>query len=259
MKQKLNSLLWFLEAQLGLNPIRFVLFFFRFPQYIFDFLKFNFQKKHFKKIHLKPCLHDRSDVAGDVNHEYFWQDLLVAQKVFKLGNNKNICDVGSRLDGFVAHLATAFPITVMDIRPTNLQIPNVKFIVNDLMQSKIFNQFDIVTCLHTIEHIGLGRYGDPIDHLGWEKALESLTRMLKTNGKLILTTPVGSKKILFNANYIFSTSELLHVSENLNLTLENFSILKNEKFHSIELNKSNIKLINEKKYALALFEFTKRG
>jgi hypothetical protein len=59
-----------------------------------------------------------------------------------------------------------------------------------------------LSCLHVIEHIGLGRYGDPIDAKGAQKACVELERILAANGTLYLSVPVGKPRIEFNAHRI---------------------------------------------------------
>jgi len=73
---------------------------------------------------------------------------------------------------------------------------------------------DSVSCLHALEHFGLGRYGDPVDFDGWHKGLEGLTRMVQHNGVLYLSVPTGSQqRIEFNAHRVFSIPFLQSVLE----------------------------------------------
>src|ERR1035437_9128085 len=60
-----------------------------------------------------------------------------------------------------------------------------------------------VSCLHVAEHIGLGRYGDPIDPLGTNKALLELQRVLAPGGVLLFSMPVGRERVEFNAQRIW--------------------------------------------------------
>lgn len=63
-----------------------------------------------------------------------------------------------------------------------------------------------LSCLHTIEHIGLGRYGDEIDPLGFNKGLLELQRVMTTGGMLLLSMPVGLERTEFNAQRILNTN-----------------------------------------------------
>src|SRR5690606_12088398 len=86
-------------------------------------------------------------------------------------------DVGSRLDGFIGSLSVFREVEVIDIRPQPMAVANVKFQQLDLMEplpDVWVSCTDSISCLHTIEHFGLGRYGDPIDPTGHLRGLEQL-------------------------------------------------------------------------------------
>ena len=120
-------------------------------------------------------------------------------------------DVGSRIDGFVGHLAVFREVEVLDIRPQPHAIRNIVFHQLDLMAElpdTWVEYTDSLSCLHTIEHFGLGRYGDTIDPLGHEKGLDQLKRMVKPGGLLYLATPIGPQRIEFNAHRIFAAETL---------------------------------------------------
>jgi len=124
-------------------------------------------------------------------------------------------DVGSRIDGFVAHVATFRPIEVLDIRELKRTIPNITFRCKDLMD-KGFDLIDIcdsVSCLHALEHFGLGRYGDRIDVNGHLKGFENIGKMLQRGGKFYLSVPVGAQRIEFNGHRVFSVAYLLNMFE----------------------------------------------
>jgi hypothetical protein len=111
-----------------------------------------------------PCIYDRYDPSGTTSGHYFYQDLLVAQKVFMRQPIKHV-DVGSRVDGFVAHVSAFRPIEVFDIRPQDAKNQNMLFRQCDLMSlpTQYVDYCDSLSCLHALEHFGLGRYGEPID------------------------------------------------------------------------------------------------
>ncbi|MBU1107591.1 MAG: DUF268 domain-containing protein [Candidatus Riflebacteria bacterium] len=157
-----------------------------------------------------PCLSDRYEQSGSAKGHYFHQDLLVAQKIFNNKPQRHV-DIGSRIDGFVAHVASFREIEVFDIRPNQVKISNIKFQQLDFMEplpSEWHDYSDSVSCLHALEHFGLGRYGDPIDPEGFRKGLENLHRICKTGGKVYLGLPIGPQRIEFNAHRVFSTSYL---------------------------------------------------
>jgi hypothetical protein len=59
-----------------------------------------------------------------------------------------------------------------------------------------------LSCLHVAEHIGLGRYGDPLDPGGTVKAAAELQRVLREQGQLLFSLPVGRPRVCFNAHRI---------------------------------------------------------
>jgi SAM-dependent methyltransferase len=95
--------------------------------------------------------------------------------------------------------------TVFEVRPTETNDSRVIVRIEDLTYAETFDsEFDLVTCLSTIEHVGLGRYGDPIDPWGDVKMAASLRRILKPGGLLLLSFPVGIGTVVYNAHRIYS-------------------------------------------------------
>jgi Caenorhabditis protein of unknown function, DUF268. len=154
---------------------------------------FHFRSGYKGRFEIKPCLHDWYEEGGTTRSEYFWQDLLVARMIFEAKPEKHV-DIGSRVDGFVASVASFREIDVLDVRPITAQIPGVTFKQADLMRplEGMEGYCDSLSCLHALEHFGLGRYGDPIDSNGFERGFAHMARLLKPGGKLILTAPFAS-------------------------------------------------------------------
>ena len=213
-------------------------------------------------IDLEPKLGDIYDHAGSLG-EYFWQDLWIAKKIFRLNPERHI-DVGSRIDGFVAHIACMRKIEVFDLRPLPIQIPNVSFHQIDVLNlpSKYQESTDCVTCLHSIEHFGLGRYGDEINPSAWKQGFENLSKMLKIGGKLILSTPIGYERVKFNAHRVFHPLTIAEHGKSLNLSLEAFEwchMQKNGSWCIVESQniQDDLRLIGNQKYSLGIFVFAK--
>jgi SAM-dependent methyltransferase len=159
-----------------------------------------------------PCLGQKREEGGTASGHYFHQDLLVARRIFARRPERHV-DIGSRIDGFVAHVASFRPIEVFDIRPLTNSIPNVTFRAADFMNlpAEYGSYSDSVSCLHALEHFGLGRYGDPIDPDGHLKGLASLVHLVKPGGTLYLSVPIGPDRIEFNAHRVFSVSYMLEL------------------------------------------------
>ena len=214
MKQQLQRI-YSLLVMLGIDLHKTIHSLRGLPPYYRDFLTLKSQKssvgREFKFGKFYPCLEDRFTESGSTKGFYFHQDLLVARRIFS--NNPGIhLDVGSRVDGFVAHVASFRPIEVLDIRPLSNTIPNIRFMQADLMapiDDKLENYCDSLSCLHALEHFGLGRYGDPVNYDGYLLGLNNLWKILKKGGKLYLSVPIGPQRIEFNAHRVFSVVYLL--------------------------------------------------
>jgi hypothetical protein len=147
----------------------------------------------------------------------------MAQKIFEVMPKEHY-DVGSRIDGFIAHLAVFLPVQVFDIRNLTTSAKNISFTQLDIMDAEAVSQIPKVrslSCLHTIEHFGLGRYGDQIDFDGWYIGLKNLVSLLEVGGLFYLSTPISyDQRIEFNAHRVFDP---LYLS---NILLEDFDILE---------------------------------
>jgi SAM-dependent methyltransferase len=170
-----------------------------------------------------PVLAERFSESGNMSGHYFHQDLYVARRVFANNPIRHI-DIGSRIDGFVAHVASFRKIEIIDIRDQPGKISNIIFRKADLMQlpADLVNACDSISSLHAIEHFGLGRYSDPIDYYGYAKALDNITSILQPGGIFYFSVPIGKQRIEFNAHRIFSVRFLLDYF-NKNYTTERFS------------------------------------
>ncbi len=159
---------------------------------------------------LSPSLDDKGQPGGTASGHYFHQDLLVARRIFARNPERHI-DVGSRVDGFVAHVASFRNIEVIDIRPSLATVPNVTFTTGDLtaLPDSLRGVADSVSCLHALEHFGLGRYGDPIDPSGHLKGIAGLRELLRPGGTLYLSVPIGPSRVEFNSQRVFSVPYML--------------------------------------------------
>ena len=161
--------------------------------------------------HRFPILTDYNDQAGAAGGHYFHQDLLVASLIHAANPHRHI-DIGSRIEGFVAHVASFRKIEVMDIRDLqDTGHPNISFLKADLMDetNARANLTDSISCLHAIEHFGLGRYGDSLDPKGYLKGFNNILKMLKHNGTLYISFPIGrANEVHFNAHRVFAPKDI---------------------------------------------------
>lgn len=153
-----------------------------------------------------PIFGEQNDPGGQASGQYFHQDLYVAQLLYERKPRRHI-DVGSSVYGFVSHVASFREIEVIDIRPIESDVSGITFHCLDFMElpEEWHGVADSVSCLHVLEHFGLGRYGDDIAADGWLRGLRSLHALLAENGTLYLAVPTGEvQRIEFNAHRVFS-------------------------------------------------------
>lgn len=157
-----------------------------------------------------PCYGDREASAGETTGHYFHQDLAVAQEVFQRNPRRHI-DAGSSVYGFVSHVAAFRQIDVVDIRPLDSRVRNITFVQADLMDSHAVADLsaDSVSCLHALEHLGLGRYGDPVEVDGWLLGLRNLCSMTEPGGVLYLSVPISCRpRVEFDAHRVFRPEQI---------------------------------------------------
>ena len=205
-----------------------------------------------------PCLSDRFDSAGTVKGHYFHQDLLVAQRIYK--NNPSLhIDIGSRIDGFVAHVASFRNIEIIDVRSMPYNIPNVTFSQADLMEEldvKLEGCCDSLSCLHALEHFGLGRYGDPVIYNGYLLGLDNLYKILKKGGKFYFSVPIGPQRIEFDAHRVFSINYLLELFEE-KYQIDHFSYVDDDGILHSNVTTTDVNNNFGCKYGCGIFEMTK--
>lgn len=258
MQKLIRKIHWFLSDQCGLDLIRFVKSVINYPHYIFDLYRFN--KAYFGPLRFLPCLHDRYEEGGTTKSEYFWQDLLVARMIFDAKPQKHV-DIGSRVDGFIAHVASYREIEVLDVRPVATQIPSVTFTQADLMEplEEMKEYCDSLSCLHALEHFGLGRYGDPINPIGYELGFFNMSNILKENGMFYLSVPIGIERVEFNAHRVFDprTINKLAITNSLCL-IELTAIWQDGSIKTYKSNEISLDELASQNYVLGLFIFAKR-
>ncbi len=233
------------------------------PDFRSDLRKIKGQLKNntdFKITSLYPVLRERFETNGDLKSHYFHEDLWAAQRIYENKPVKHV-DVGSRVDGFVAHVAAFREIEVFDIRPQQANIRNIHFVTTDFMDVPVslHDYTDSLSSLNVIEHFGLGRYGDPIDVNGHLKGLENMTKVLKNGGKFYFSTPIGPQRIEFNAHRVFSLEYLLRLFKP-DYTIDFFSYVDDggDLHENVELTTENINNNCSCYFGFGIFEMTKK-
>lgn len=163
-------------------------------------------------------------------------------------------DVGS-LAVFVGLLSTIAKVVFIDLRPLPVDLPNLEMRRGSLLSLPLADaSAPSISCLHVVEHVGLGRYGDALDPQGTKKAALELTRVLAPNGSLYVSLPLGKPRLQFNAHRIHSPSQILEYFRGLNLA--SFSAVTDK--GEFKTNIAPAEMANER-YACGMFQFTKQA
>lgn len=192
----------------------------RYLQFARDFRAFRAQGSGLDRLPLKwderlPCLGDQ---AGTIPFEphYLYHPAWALRVLARTRPARHV-DVSSTLP-FVAMASAIVPVDYYEYRPPHLELDNVRVFHGDLLALPMDDaSVGSLSCMHTIEHVGLGRYGDPIDPLGDLKAAAELKRVLAPGGSLLVVVPVGRPRVRFNANRIYGYDDVLALFEGLRL------------------------------------------
>jgi SAM-dependent methyltransferase len=164
---------------------------------------------------LQPCLRDRTATTTFDRHYVLhpaW-----ALRVLTETRPAEHVDIGSILS-FVAMASAIVPVRFYDYRPAPLRLPGLTSGQADLLRLPFPDRsLASLSCMHVVEHVGLGRYGDPIDPQGDRKAMAELERVLAPGGTLLFVTPVGQPRVRFNAHRIYDVATVLGAMPGLRL------------------------------------------
>jgi hypothetical protein len=235
------KVLQFTFDQVGINVLKFKKLLY-FIKYFSDLIKY--KKMHGKVDFIFPVLGEDKKKSGHITNHYFYQDLLVASYIFKNKPAKHV-DIGSRIDGFIANVASFRKIEVFDLRVNKLNFKNIKFKKLNLnnINKKLYSYADSISCLHTIEHFGLGRYGDKIDPDSYKNGFKNLIKILKVNGLLYISFPISDKnQIFFNLERRFNAKDILSWSKEL--VLLNFDYIDDKNKLNLNVDLFNFKKKN---------------
>ena len=152
-----------------------------------------------------PCLNDRT-AATAIDPHYFHQAIWAFKRIQSAGPRAHV-DVGALVD-FVGMLTAIADVTFVDIRPVSVELERFTMLPGSALDLPFADgAVHSLSCLHVLEHIGLGRYGDEIAPDGAERACRELTRVLTPGGRLYLSTPIGRPRVCFNGLRVFAPGE----------------------------------------------------
>ena len=188
----------------------------KFYQDLDDFQKLDTDNRlPLSRTEISPYLYENtSTTVFDAHYVYHpaW-----AARIVKTTSPEKHVDISSTLH-FCSILSAFIPTDFYDYRPVDLKLTNLNCKHANLTDLHFKSRsIASLSCLHTIEHIGLGRYGDSLDPEGDLKAISELMRVCAPQGNLLIAVPVGKKKIVFNAHRIYDAEEFAGYFENFEL------------------------------------------
>jgi hypothetical protein len=203
-----------------------------------------------------PCLSDNTGNTVFDRH-YIYHPAWAARIIAEAKPGIHI-DISSTLY-FCSIISAFMPVKFYDYRPAHLRLSHLETNHVDLVNLQFkSNSIVSLSCMHTVEHVGLGRYGDPIDYDGDIKAMAELARVLAIGGNLLFVVPVGNKSIIqFNAHRIYTKEQVVEQFINFGLDLKEFTLIPEDEADGGLVLDPSIELLNKQKYACGCFLFTK--
>ena len=232
----------------------------RFPQNIIRLFEFFGEYRRFKKLSdgrfsvklkdIYPCLKDKTSITPFDQH-YIYHPAWAARVLARTKPAYHV-DISSKLS-FSTIVSAFVPVRFYDYRPADMKLSGLESAFADLNGLPFENDSQpSISCMHTIEHIGLGRYGDVIDTKGDLKAIDELKRVVKPGGDVLFVTPVGTPRIEYNAHRVYSYEQI--ISYFAPLQLVEFALVPDEGGF---IDNADVSLAEKQHYGCGCFWFKK--
>lgn len=253
MKKRTNVVVfvknWVL-AFLHPRPLIGLLYLPRFFSHWFKYKKL-LNNGNISTVDMQPSLGDWTTYTPFDAH-YFYQGAWLARRVVGSKVEKHI-DIGSSVLT-MGVLSAQVELTFVDYRPLKTKLSGLTSIAGDILDLP-FEDSSVgsLSCLHVIEHIGLGRYGDPLNPLGSVEAAKELQRIVQQGGSLYLSLPIGRERICFNAHRVHAPESVMNMFSQMSLVEFSFVSDTGEFYEH-----KTIEDAGELEYGCGLFHFEKR-
>jgi SAM-dependent methyltransferase len=258
---------WLSQFAFFVNIYFLLMWIYKYPSFVRDYFMFRRLAK-IEKRNGKDTLERQPLKVGDIypqlfdntgkthfDAHYTYHPAWAARIIAKLKPAKHI-DISSILH--FSTLVSAFvPVEFYDYRPAEVRLPDLECKMGDLLVLPFpDNSVESISCMHTIEHVGLGRYGDTIDPAGDMKAAHELSRVVTKGGTFIFVVPVGRPRICFNAHRIYSYDQVMTLFPNMEL--REFSLVPDDFKTSGLIKDANPQMVKDQMYACGCFWFIKK-
>ena len=202
-----------------------------------------------------PYLNDKTAITLFDSH-YIYHPAWAARIIKDIAPSFHT-DISSTLH-FCSMLSAFIPTRFYDYRPAKLNLSKLSSESADLTRLPFNdNEIESLSCMHTIEHIGLGRYGDEIDPKGDIKAMNELQRVVRPGGSLLLVIPMGKARIAFNAHRIYNYELIV---QNFNqMDVVEFSLIPDNAIEAGMIYNCPPELVEKQKYACGCIWLKKKA
>jgi len=110
--------------------------------------------------------------------------------------NGIVLDIGCASSRLPIQLASlGYKVHAVDIRPYAFKHPNLEFYKEDIFKWSPQQYFDIIILVSTLEHFGLGSYGDLVLPEADKEAVDRISDWLSEGGQLLVSVPFGKAKV----------------------------------------------------------------
>ena len=222
------------------------------PRYLRDWYRFRaLAPEHgVRWVDSYPCLGDHVRITPFDPH-YFYQGAWLARLVVAAKPTLHV-DVGSSALT-ISVLSGLCPTVFLDYRPVLARVQGMMSVGGDITQLPISSMsLESLSCLHVIEHVGLGRYGDRLDPAGSGRAAAELMRVLAPGGALYLSVPVGRERTCFNAHRVLSPATIVGWFKDL--TLRRFALVGDDGSYT---ESASLESAQKLEYGCGMFEFVR--
>lgn len=202
----------------------------------------------------QPCLIDNTSTTA-VERQYFYHPAWAARILAVLKPEYHV-DISSTIS--FSQIVSAFiPVRFYDYRPLEVNIENLICGKADLVKLPFKDgEIKSLSCMHTVEHVGLGRYGDAIDPEGDLKAMNELKRVLAPGGSLLFVVPMGgTPRIQFNAHRIYTYDQIIESFSGL--TLKEFALIPDSHVDGDLVRNASRDLVDAQRHGCGCFWFVK--